>query len=67
MPYDNAFERNLHGSPSRSENTYQRARRALKFVRVSLEDGYLTDVSISMLIVELGQRGLKIVDAEDRG
>lgn len=37
-----------------------RAREALKFVRVSLKDGYLTDISISMLLVELKRRGITI-------
>ncbi len=37
-----------------------RAREAMKFVRVSLNDGYLTDISISMLLVELKRRGLVI-------
>ena len=38
-----------------------RARDAMKFVRVSLDDGYLTNISISMILVELQRRGLKIV------
>jgi len=34
-------------------------REAMKFVRVSLVDGYLTDISISMILVELKCRGIK--------
>lgn len=37
-----------------------RARSAMKFVRVSLVDGYLTDISISMLLVELKRRGVDL-------
>ena len=36
------------------------AREAMKFVRVSLVDGYLTDISISMILVELKRRGIKL-------
>jgi hypothetical protein len=43
-----------------SSETERRVRDSLKFVRVSLENGHLTDVSISMLLVELYREGLKI-------
>lgn len=37
-----------------------RAVRALKFVKVALtKEGYLTDISIAMLIVELERRGIR--------
>lgn len=41
-------------SPERS------ARDAMKFVKVVLVDGYLTDISISMIMVELKRRGVKL-------
>ena len=37
-----------------------RAREALKFVRVSTNNGYLTDISISMLLVELKRSGVTL-------
>lgn len=37
-----------------------RARSAMKFVRVALVDGYLTDISISMLLVELKGSGVEL-------
>jgi len=40
--------------------TERRAIEAMKFVRVALKDGYLTDVSIAMLLVELERRGVKL-------
>lgn len=37
----------------------ERAIRALKFVKVALtEEGYLTDISVAMLLVEMERRGL---------
>ncbi len=42
------------------ETDKERAIRALKFVKVALtKDGYLTDVSVAMLIVEMERRGIK--------
>lgn len=41
----------------------ERAIRALKFVKVSLtKDGYLTDISVAMLIVEMERSGIKLPD-----
>lgn len=37
-----------------------RAREAMKFVRVALVDGHLTNTSISMILVELKRRGIVI-------
>lgn len=37
------------------------ARDAMKFVKVETVDGYLTDISISMIMVELERRNLKII------
>ena len=42
----------------------ERAIRALKFVKVAItKDGYLTDVSVAMLIVELERNGIKLPDS----
>lgn len=46
------------------ESPKVRAIRALKFVKVALtKDGYLTDVSVAMLIVELERKGIKLPDS----
>lgn len=37
-----------------------RARDAMKFVRAVLIDGHLTDISISMILVELKRCGVKL-------
>lgn len=37
----------------------ERTIHALKFVKVATEKGYLTDISIAMLIVEMERRGIK--------
>ncbi len=36
------------------------AREGMKFVKVKTVDGHLTDISISMILVELKRRGLKL-------
>lgn len=41
------------------ETDKERAIRALKFVKVETKGGYLTDISIAMLIVEMERRGIK--------
>lgn len=58
-----ALEQSCWVSPTPSPEA--RAREAMKFVRVSLvgesgRAGYLTDISISMILVELKQRGIII-------
>ena len=37
----------------------ERAIQALKFVKVDTKEGYLTDLSIAMIMVELERRGIK--------
>lgn len=44
-------------------STKERAIQALKFIKVALtKEGYLTDVSVAMLIVELERKGIKLPD-----
>lgn len=42
----------------------QRARDAVRFVKVALIDGHLTNISISMILVELKRRGLLLTNGE---
>ena len=41
-----------------------RARSALKFVKVATVDGHLTDISISMILVEMKREGLVLTNGE---
>jgi hypothetical protein len=41
-----------------------RIREALGFVRVKLDNGYLTPISISMLLAQIRYDGMEIVDRE---
>ncbi len=43
-----------------TEDTEQRAMDAMKSIRVSLDDGHLTDMSIAMILIELKRQNLKI-------
>lgn len=47
-------------SPFEPKPPEGRAREAMKFVKVALANGYLTDISIAMILVEMKRRGLKI-------
>lgn len=55
---DNVWVSSLSATPE------ARARQAMKFVRVALVDGYLTDISISMILVELKRRGVSLTNGE---
>lgn len=45
------------------ESEKVRAIRAMKFVKVALtKEGYLTDISIAMLLCELERRGIPLSD-----
>lgn len=41
-----------------------RAREAMKFVKVALVDGHLTDISIAMILVELKRHGVKLTNGD---
>lgn len=46
-----------------SESDKVRPIRAMKFVKVALtKDGYLTDISVAILLVELERRGIALSD-----
>ena len=42
----------------------RRARDAMKFVKVAMVDGYLTDISISMILVELKRHGIVLTNGD---
>lgn len=43
-----------------------RAREAMKFVRVALVNGHLTDISVSMILVEFQRCGVKLMLTPER-
>lgn len=48
--------------------TEERLVRALKFVKVALtKEGYLTDISVAMLMVEMKRQGLRISNGHHGG
>lgn len=55
------------------ETTEQKLVRALKFVKVQVDksgpnrNGYLTDVSIAMLLVEMKRNGLRVTEYDHGG
>lgn len=53
-------------SPFAPRSPEQRARDALKFVKVVLVDGHLTDISISMILVEMKRKGLVLSNGGSR-
>lgn len=51
-------------SPFAPQSPEAAARSAMKFVKVATVDGYLTDISISMILVEMKRMGLRITNGE---
>lgn len=43
-----------------NDTAEERLIRALKFVKVATKDGYLTNTSVAMILVELKREGVKI-------
>lgn len=42
----------------------QRARDAMKFVKGAMVDGHLTDITISMILVEFKRNGVRLTNGE---
>lgn len=43
-----------------NDTAEERLIRALKFVKVATKNGYLTDISVAMILVEMKREGIRI-------